>query len=189
MIFAGVGYLTWMPTFLHEKFGLSLTNAGFSSMFYHHAAAFVGVLIGGRFSDRLAARRSTVRMEMEFLGLFLGAPFIWLMGVADSFAICCVAMAGFGLFRGIYDSNLFAALFDVIEPRFRSSSVGLMTAFGFLVGMLGPVALGWMKQEHGLTFGFALLSLAYVGGALVVLLAIMRWFRNDHYNEPASNDV
>ncbi|MFA6397106.1 MAG: MFS transporter, partial [Sulfurimonas sp.] len=37
LVFVNVGYLTWMPSFLHEKFNLSITEAGFSSMFYHHA--------------------------------------------------------------------------------------------------------------------------------------------------------
>ena len=27
MVFAGVGYMTWMPTFLYEKFHLSLKDA------------------------------------------------------------------------------------------------------------------------------------------------------------------
>lgn len=37
MVFVNVGYLTWMPSFLAEKFGQSLTEAGFTSLFYHHA--------------------------------------------------------------------------------------------------------------------------------------------------------
>ena len=47
MVFVHIGYVTWTPTFLKEKFGLSLPNAGFSSMFYHHLLAYVGVLFGG----------------------------------------------------------------------------------------------------------------------------------------------
>lgn len=33
MVFVNVGYLTWMPSFLAEKFNLSLTNAGFPRYF------------------------------------------------------------------------------------------------------------------------------------------------------------
>lgn len=81
--FAQIGYITWMPTFLHEKFKLSLSNAGFSSMFYHHVGAMIGVLLGGKISDTLAARRRTVRLKVEYIGLLLGAPFICLMGLTN----------------------------------------------------------------------------------------------------------
>lgn len=182
-LFAGIGYITWMPSFLHEKFRLSLPNAGFSSMFYHHVAAMVGVLLGGKVSDALAMRRRTVRLEVECVGLFLGAPFIALMGLTDNLLICYVGLAGFGLFRGIYDSNLYAALFDVIEPRFRASAVGIMLAVVFFVSAFAPVALGWAKSTIGLTAGIASLSLAYFVAGLILLLAVRTTFHRDYYDE------
>ncbi len=181
--FAMIGYLTWMPTFLYEKFGLSLTQAGFTSMAFHHVAAMLGVLIGGRMSDRFAQRRRTARLETEFLGLLLGAPFILLMGLADQLWLCYLGLAGFGVFRGIYDSNLFAAQFDIIPPRLRSSSVGLMLAFGFIVGAEGPWLLGWIKQTRGLTFGIASLSAAYLFAAACMVVAWVFFFGRDYYDE------
>ncbi len=181
--FAQIGYITWMPTFLHEKFNLKLSNAGFSSMFYHHVGAVIGVLLGGKISDMLATRRRTVRLEVEGIGLFLGAPFICLMGLTDNLLLCYVGLAGFGLFRGIYDSNLYAALFDVIEPRFRASAVGIMLAVVFFVSAFAPVVLGWAKSTIGLTAGLSSLSLAYVVGSLILLLAVKTTFRRDYYEE------
>jgi nitrate/nitrite transporter NarK len=110
-----------MPTLLHEKYGLSLTAAGFFALGCHYGCALFGVLLGGRFSDRWASRRRTVRMEFEWLGLMLASPFIFWMGRADGAFTCCLAMGLFGFFRGFYDSNLGTALFDVVEPRFRAS--------------------------------------------------------------------
>lgn len=185
--FAQIGYITWMPTFLHEKFHLSLANAGFSSMFYHHIFAAVGVLLGGKISDMLAIRRRTVRIEVELIGLFFGAPFIFLMGITGNFWICCLGLAGFGLFRGIYDSNLYATLFDVIEPRFRSSAVGLMLAVVFFVSAFAPVVLGWAKTTIGLSYALAALSLAYVVGALVLFTARKLTFKRDYVDEEAAS--
>ena len=184
--FAQVGYMTWMPTFLHEKFHLSLSNAGFSSMFYHHIFAAVGVLLGGKISDMLALRRRTVRIEIEFIGLFLGAPFIFLMGGTGNFWICCMCLAGFGLFRGVYDSNLYAVLFDVIEPRYRSSAVGIMLAVVFFVSAFAPVVLGWAKTTIGLSSALSALSLAYVMGGLALLIARKTTFLRDYYDESAT---
>lgn len=183
MVFVNVGYLTWMPTFLHEKFEMSLSASGFASVFYHHLFAFLGVMIGGRLSDKLALKRKQVRMEVEFWGLILGAPFIYLMAVGDSQLMCYTGMALFGLFRGIYDSNLFAALFDVIEPRYRASSMGLMLAFAFTIGALAPVILGWIKTVAGLEVGMSSLSVFYLAGAALIYFSLKRHFKNDYYEE------
>ena len=183
--FAQMGYITWMTTYLFEKYQLSLPNAGFSSMFYHHIFAALGVLLGGKISDMLATRRRTVRIETEFVGLFLGAPFIYFMGATDSLWLCCVSLAGFGLFRGIYDSNLYATLFDVIEPRYRSSAVGIMLCFVFFVSAFAPSVLGWAKMTIGLSTALSALSISYVIGAAILLAARFLTFSKDYYDENA----
>ena len=183
--FTQMGYITWMTTYLFEKYQLSLPNAGFSSMFYHHIFAALGVLLGGKISDMLATRRRTVRIETEFVGLFLGAPFIYFMGATDSLWLCCVSLAGFGLFRGIYDSNLYATLFDVIEPRYRSSAVGIMLCFVFFVSAFAPSVLGWAKMTIGLSTALSALSISYVIGAAILLAARFLTFSKDYYDENA----
>lgn len=185
--FAGWGYFTWMPTFLHEKFGFSLKNAGFSSMFYSNLMALLAVLIAGRLSDRWVARRRGLRMEVEYLALFLGAPFIALMGLTDNQWLCFLGLAGFGLCRGIYDSNLFAVLFDVIEPRYRASAVGTMLAVAFLVSGFAPLVLGYAKETIGLTYAIALLSLAYVAAGAILLVAAKTSFPRD-YCQPVQTE-
>ena len=183
MCFVNVGYLTWMPTYLHEKFGMSLSAAGLHSTLYHFLFAFLGVMAGARISDKLSTKRKQIRMEIEIIGLLLGAPFIFWMGVAGSRTGCYVAMALFGIFRGMYDSNLFAALFDVIEPRYRASSMGVMLAVAFIIGALAPVILGWVKTVAGLEQGIMLLSLCYVLGAVLIFLGLVFFFHKNYYKE------
>jgi MFS family permease len=181
--FAGWGYFTWMPVFLHEKYGLSLPQAGFSSMFYSNLAALLGVLVAGRLSDRWAPRRRSLRIEVEYVALFLGAPFIALMGWTDQLGLCYLGLAGFGLCRGIYDSNLFAALFDVIEPRYRASAVGTMLAMAFVVSAFSPIVLGWAKDTIGLSAGLSLLSLAFLGSGTILYVAARTTFPRDYCQE------
>lgn len=180
MVFVNIGFLTWMPTFLYEKFNLTLPDANFSSMFYHHLLAYVGVLAGARFSDRMVGRRKRVRMEVEYLGLFFGAPFIYLMGSTDVLWIAYVGLAGFGFFRGVYDSNLFAALFDVIEPKYRATATGIMLSIAFIIGSFSSVILGWMKQSISLSTGIASLGLVYLVSSLILFVAT-RWFFDKDY--------
>jgi MFS family permease len=171
MAFANIGYLGWMPTYLFERFGVSLTEGGFSSMFYHHSVAFVGVLAGARLADRLAARRPVFRVYIQAAGLLLGAPFICATGLGGSFAVVMVGLAGFGFFRGVYDSNLFASLYEVIPAAYRSTATGLMTMFAFLVGACASYVLGAMKPHFGLANGFLILGGCYVVGGLALLAA------------------
>jgi hypothetical protein len=122
-------------------------------------------------------------MITEYMGLFLGAPFVFLMGRTENLYICYAALGMFGFFRGIYDSNLFAALFDVIEPKYRSSSVGIMLAFAFAFSSLAPVLLGWIKGTYGLSFGMSFLSLFFLAGGLILLSSTRFFFNKDYYDE------
>ena len=184
MVFVNVGYVTWMATFYYEKYNLSLSTAGFTSMFFHFGLAFLGVLIGGKLSDKFAVKNKKARLVTEFVGLLLGAPFIFIMAWTSNLYISYAALAAFGFFRGVYDSNLFAALFDVIEPKYRASSVGVMTSFAFIAGAFAPLLLGIIKAQYGLSVGIASLSIFYLAAAVLILLAILFFFKKDYYHEP-----
>jgi sugar phosphate permease len=183
MVFVNIGYVTWMATFYYEKYQLSLSTAGFTSMFFHFGLAFAGVLLGGKISDKLSIKRKKARLETEFAGLLLGAPFIFLMAYTSNLYISYAALAVFGFFRGVYDSNLFAALFDVIEPGYRAASVGIMTSFAFIVGSFAPLVLAYLKSSYGLSAGIASLGILYLIGALLILIAIIFFFKKDYYDE------
>jgi sugar phosphate permease len=184
MAFVDIGYVTWMPTFLQEQYKMSKASAGFSSMFYHHAAAFIGILAAGRFTDFWSRRRRSIRIEAQMLALFCGAPFVYMMGMSKTSAMCFVGMAVFGLFRGIYESNLYATLFEVVTPRLRSSAVGGMICGAFLVGALAPVIMGAMKQNLGLSAGLAGLSAVYLLSGIVLFAAWAFTFTRDLVDAP-----
>lgn len=174
-VFVNIGFLTWTPTYLRERFGLSLANAGFSSAFYYHLGSLAGVLLGGPVSDRVAPRRPVFRPEIQGFGLLLGAPCLFLIGRADTLIGVYAACVALGIFRGIYDSNLYASLFEVTEPRFHASSAALIIAVAFLIGAVAPVALGVAKVAVGLGAGISALSLVFViaGGSILVAA---RWY-------------
>ena len=148
-------------------------------MFYHHAAAFIGILAAGRLTDFWSRRRRSVRIEAQMLALFCGAPFVYMMGVSKTSAMCFVGMAVFGFFRGIYESNLYATLFEVVAPRLRSSAVGGMICGAFLIGALAPVIMGAMKERLGLAWGLAGLSAVYAFSGMVLFVAWAFFFRRD----------
>ncbi len=179
LVFVNVGYLTWMPLFLHEKFNLSVTEAGFSSMFYHHAFAFLGIVVGGLLSDKLAVKSKHYRLIIQSIGLLLGAPFIFGIGQSTTVISTYICLAGFGLFRGIYEANFITTLFEVIEPKYRASVVGLVYLFVFSFASLSPFLLGYFKQSIGLSNGLSALSIAYLLGGCCVLITLRWFFKKD----------
>ncbi len=179
MVFVNVGYLTWMPSFLVDKFGLSLTEAGFSALFYHHLGAFLGVLSGARIADHYARTTGRSRLIVQALGLLLGAPFIYWMSQCDTPTLTYAVLFGFGVFRGWYDSNIVASLYEVVPAGIRSSAYGLMLACAFLIGASSPYFLGVLKPTLGLTTGLASLSISYVLGAVFIGTAAFAFFNRD----------
>lgn len=179
MVFVNVGYLTWMPSFLVDKFGLSLTDAGFSSLFYHHLGAFLGVLSGARIADHFARVNPRSRLVVQAMGLLLGAPFIYWMSQSDTQSMTYAVLFGFGVFRGWYDSNIVASLYEVVPASIRSSAYGLMLACAFLIGASAPYLLGVLKPTLGLTTGLASLSISYLLGATCIGAAALFFFNRD----------
>ena len=183
MVFVNVGYLTWMPLYLVEEFDMSVTYAGFSSLIYHHVGAFFGVMIGARIADKQAVKAPEKRLVIQSAALLLGVPFIFLMGFTGNQFITYAALALFGVMRGIYDSNIFASLYEVVKPSLRSSATGFMLMFAFLMGAFAPLLLGILKPIIGLAACFSILSLFYLAGGLLIYLAVKFWFCKDRYEE------
>lgn len=181
-------YVFWSPAFVEDKFHLPAKLAGGYAMLYHHLAAMLGVLVGGRISDAMVVGRRQFRLELQAASMLLGVPAILWMGLAGSLTATWIAMAAFGLCRGLYESNTHPSLFDVIPPRYRASAVGLMVMIGFFVGAGSPWLLGkcraFFSDGMGLAYGFAALSAAYLVGGLAVLIALKTTFFRDYYEEP-----
>jgi sugar phosphate permease len=179
MVFVNVGFMTWMPTYLHEKFGFSLARSGFDATFYHYLAAFFGVLLGASVADRYCMKVTGMRGMVQATGLLMGAPFLFMLGRGNTPLFIYIALALFGLFRGIYDSNIFAALYDVIEPRVRSTATGIMLMFAFVTGASAPFILGKIKPLLGLSWGLSALSVVYVFSAITIFIAVRFFYRKD----------
>ncbi|MBN2296453.1 MAG: MFS transporter [Pirellulales bacterium] len=183
IVFVNNAYVVWAPSFVQEKFNLSLTAAGGGAMLYHHLAALVGVLIGGKISDTMILSRRQFRLELQAAAMLIGVPTIVWMGLTDSLMSTWIAMACMGLCRGMYESNTQASLFDVIAPRYRASAIAMMTMVAFLFGSTSPWLLGccceWFPDGSGLSYGFASLSLVYLIGGLAVLIGLKTTFRHD----------
>ena len=179
LIFVLTGYLTWMPAYMYENFGMELKDAGFQSMLWTHCFAAVGILIAGFIADRIGTKRLEWRMYMQGIGLVCAVPFILLMGNATSLALVCVGLAGFGFFRSLFDANTYVVMFDVIHPKYHSSTSGVLIMFGFGIGSLAPYLLGAIKQYASLSTGITILGLIWLVAGVVMLVGSKLCYRKD----------
>jgi MFS family permease len=169
--------LTWMPSFLYQKFGMSLGAAGFSSTFYLQIASVLGVLSGGVLADRLARRRPGGRMRTQAIGLMAGVPFIFITGWTLSVPILVLALAGFGYFKGLYDANIWASLHDVVPARVRATAVGVMNAAGWIGGGFAPIAIALASERYGMSAAISASSVVYLLVGSLLLVGTARFMR------------
>jgi len=140
--FVAVVFLTWTPKFLVDKFHYSIGAAGLTGTLYVHLASALTVPFAGWLADRLSRRFPAGRMLVQGGGLVLGATFVFIVGSTPDTPTLLLAMTCFGVCKGFYDSGIFAALYDVIEPRARGTAAGIMNTIGWGGGALGPLAVG-----------------------------------------------
>ena len=179
LIFVITGYMTWIPAFLQEELGQSQAAAGFNSMFWTYVAAFIGVLIAGGLSDRLARKHHRSRMILQALGLIGGALPLLFMSHSKVLWVLYLCFAVWGFFRAFFDANTYAVLYDVKPEPLHASCSSAMITTGFAVGALAPVVLGAMKQSLGsLQATFPVLGIIWL--VCGVLMAVVSY---THYQK------
>jgi sugar phosphate permease len=78
-------------------------------------------------------------------------------------------MIGFGYFKGIYDANIFASLYDVVPVERRSTAAGIMNSLGWLGGGLAPIVIAAASYRFGMSVCISAASAVYFAvGALLL---------------------
>lgn len=152
--FVAMILIVWMPTFLYRKFHMSLSMSGLNGTAYLQIASIIGVAAGGVLADRLVKKRrgrGYPRMLVQSMGLLFGVPFLFLCGWSTTVTIVLAAMFGFGAAKGIYDSNVWAALYDVVPIEHRGASVGITNSLGWLSGAAAQLCFGLASVRFGMS--------------------------------------
>ena len=178
--YAKYGFNTWIIAYLQREFpSVTAASASFHAVFWFYLGATVGVFVGGRVSDRFAATRPQTRFDVNTAGLALCVPGLVLAAFAPSAALCILGTALFGFATGVYDSNIYASLFEVVKPRYRAAAVGVFGCGGSVIGASGPAVLGWMNAHFSMSSGMASLSAFALAGAVAIFVARVFFFERD----------
>lgn len=178
--FVAVVLLSWMPKFLYDKFHMSLAMAGLTATLFVQLASMAGAPVGGWLADTWRKRTPRGRIAVQMIGVLGGAPCVALCGMTGSVGVMIAALTVWGFFKGLYDANIFASVFDVVRPETRGTAAGFMNAIGWLAGGgSAPLVIGLIAQRESLSVAIALTSIVYVAAALLLLIAIVFFVARD----------
>jgi len=186
-------YMSWAPKFVAEKFAMeygdktaAVAAAGNGTMLWHHVFAFAAIMAGGFLTDAFVKRFPRFRLLVQGSALLLGAPMLVWFGFAPSLVSTWAAVAAYGVFRGLFEVNTHASLFDVVAPKYRSTAVGLMTMLAFFLGALAPILMGYLYDARGVRgfeIGFAIIGGVYAVGGAMMAVSFFFTFRRDRVAE------
>jgi MFS family permease len=178
--FVAVVLLSWMPKFLYDRFDMGLAMAGLTATVFVQLASMVGAPLGGWLADAWRRRSPRGRLAVQMVGVVGGAPFVVLCGMTQSIGWLIVALTLWGLFKGLYDANIFASVFDVVRPEARGAAAGFMNTIGWLGGGgTAPLVIGLLAEDRGLGTAIALASTVYLAAGTLLLVGIVFFVSRD----------
>jgi MFS family permease len=182
--FVAVVLLSWMPKFLFDRFHMGLAMSGLTATLFVQIASMVGAPAGGWLADWWRRRSARGRMAVQTIGVLGGAPFVVVCGLTSSVAALIVALTLWGFFKGLYDANIFASVFDVVPPDARGRAAGFMNMIGWLAGGgSAPLVIGLVAERSSLGTAMALTSLVYVAAGALLMAAMVTVTRSAAFSE------
>jgi MFS transporter, putative metabolite:H+ symporter len=160
--FSYYGFFTWIPTLLVKQ-GMTITKSfGYSIVIYlaqipgYYSAAFA--------SEKLDRKWTIVAC------LLLGGASAYLLSNARSDA--AITLAGFCL--SFFMNGTYAAIYaytpELYPTTFRTTGMGVASAFGRIGGLAAPIVIGNTFSRIGFGGVFVITTVVLVAGALAVAL-------------------
>jgi MFS family permease len=161
-------FLTWLPSFFSDKYGLPLTSFALYTSFVL-GAGVLGDFAGGVLTDRLA-RRTGSPMFARRLNIVVGltGSLLWLLPLllTRSLTDVTVCLAGSFFFLELTNAALWAIPMDV-APRHAGAASGLMNSGFGIAGVISPIAFGYLLDHGGWELPFGLTIALLAGGVLL----------------------
>src|SRR5262245_4547969 len=143
-------YLYWIPKFLNEQYGLTLSKLG-PPLIAIYLIADVGSIGGGWISSALLKRGWSVNAARKTTMLLMAlsvTPIVFAAGASGVWvAVALVGLAA-AAHQG-WSANLYTLVSDTLPRRAVASVVGFGGMAGSIGGMLIATATGWILQTTG----------------------------------------
>ena len=163
-------YITWLPTYLLQARGFTMTSAGlFSALPW--VFGVVAFLCGGTLTDWLATRtgnKKIARCGVGVFGLAMSAAMLVMVAVTENAVAAALFIALALFFQFLTTPSVWATCMDIGGHRAGVVS-GTTNTFGNLAGTLAPIVFGYILQTlNSWTLGF------YVAAGFL-LVGVVMW--------------
>jgi predicted MFS family arabinose efflux permease len=166
-----LGFVFWIPQYLHRIYGLSLGLTGTGMAIYTLGFGAIGVLAVGWVTQRLQLRDERWLLGVLVVSAVIATPCLWVLLITSHLGIAAIFALPPVL---VYTANLgssSAASQSVVPARMRTTTAGLTQGFNGLLGMgLGPYLPGVLSDLMKPHFGG--LSIRY---SLLVFSSLWLW--------------
>jgi len=162
-------FLSWLPLFFTENYGMKLGAAGLAGVALYKAPVLLGTGFGGWISDRVARRNPRGRVLVKALSFLVSCPFLFFFIGAPTFTLVATMLIVSSLIRALGVPSEHAIICEVVPAPFRSTAVGIFNTCGSAAGGVGVMLAGLFKQQLGLNVIFGASSFLYAIAGLVLL--------------------
>lgn len=161
----------WLPTLFSSNLSIDMTKAGPISTITIAISSFLGVLIGGFFSDKWIQKNIRGRIYVSSIGTALTIPALFLLGLGNNFITTISGAIFYGVGFGMFDANNMPILCQFVSSKYRATAYGLMNTIGVFSGAFITTWLGKSTDSGHLGTDFALMSII-----VIVVLTIELYF-------------
>ncbi len=160
--FSYYGFFTWIPSLLVDKGMTIIKSFGYSIIIYlaqipgYYSAAFV--------SEKLDRKWTIV------LYMLLGGASALLMSNARTDETIMVAGFLMSFFMNGTYAGIYAYTPELYPTSFRTTGMGVASAFGRIGGLSAPIVIGYTFSRIGFSGVFTITTIVLVTGALTVAL-------------------
>jgi MFS family permease len=162
----------WLPTFIHDRYRLTLAESGLTSTLYLQAGSAVGVLLGGILGDWAGRRYKTGRFDVALGGILCCAPFALLIFSTHSLLVLEATAVGFGLCSGFFIANVFSSLYDIVMQNNFGIAVGMLNMLGGIGAGIAILLAGIAKNSWGIAALMLWTSAGAAAAALTLLIVV-----------------
>jgi MFS family permease len=143
-------YLTWLPSFFQQGYGLDLKNTAFFA-FGVLFAGVIGDTVGGVLSDWLLRRTGNflvARRNVICLSLLGSLIFLVPVLLFQDLVVIAICLSGAFFCLEVTIGPIWSVPMDV-APKFSGTASGIMNTGSAVAGFVSPLVFGWLIDLTG----------------------------------------